>query len=131
VGRLPMVGHRYRTEGDLWGVIWLELDHCQPLDCMEVTVSADERCVDGKCGRSNPEVVLIERKPAALLRSLHICIPITGCRWDRLTRQNGEQTRRFPFQFASAPPRSQSLQTEQDFAASDCTAHDTVIRPDR
>ena len=63
---------------DLWGVIGLGFDHCQPLDRMEVTISANERCIDGQRGRSNPEVVLVERKAAALLSSLDICIPVTG-----------------------------------------------------
>ena len=46
---------------------------------MEVTISGNERCVDGQRGRGNPEVILIKRKPAALLRSLYICIAVTGC----------------------------------------------------
>jgi hypothetical protein len=45
---------------------------------MEVTISANERCVDGERGRSNPEVVFIERNATALLRSLDICIPVAG-----------------------------------------------------
>jgi hypothetical protein len=45
---------------------------------MQVTIPANERCVDGQRGRSNPEIVLIERKAAALLISLDICIPVSG-----------------------------------------------------
>ena len=79
------------------GGIRLGFDHCQPLDSVEVTISANEGCVDGQRRRSNPEVVFIERKAAAVLGSLDVCIPVTGCRWDRFTRQNSEQTQRLHF----------------------------------
>jgi hypothetical protein len=45
---------------------------------MEITIPANECCVDGHRGRSNPEVALIERKAAALLSSFDISIPVSG-----------------------------------------------------
>ena len=109
----------------------LAFNQHKPFDFPEVAVAADEGCVqvDGGCG--DPEVVLIQRKATALLRSLDVGAPIGSGGGDWFTGQYGEQVAGFPFGFGSAPSRRQPLQAEEDLAAGDGTDDHAILESNR
>jgi hypothetical protein len=70
----------------LFGNTRLRLNHREPCYSLEIAVSGDKSCVYGEGGCSYPEIVLIERQAAALLRDFDFRVQIAGGRPDRLTR---------------------------------------------
>jgi len=102
----------------------------EPLDCLKVTVAANEGRVHYQRGRGNPQVILIKWEATALLRSLNIHAPIGGG-GNRLARQYGEQFPGFAFEFASAPSGIEQFQAEWNLAAGDDTHSHTVTWSDR
>ena len=64
-------------QADLWGGIRPGFDNGEPFDRLEIAVAA-KRHADSECGCSDPEVVLIEWKAAALLRHLDIRVLVTS-----------------------------------------------------
>ncbi len=53
-------------------------NYSEPFDCQKVAVAANERCLHRQGGGRNPEVVLIQRKSSALLRTFHSRVPVTS-----------------------------------------------------
>ena len=68
----------------------LRRHHSKSWNSLEVAVAADESCAHGERGCSHPEVVLIQRQTAELLRDFDICILITSGWRDRLARYFSE-----------------------------------------
>jgi len=140
MGRVLQLGHyvlsaapraNRGTQADLWGVIRLWFNQSEPFDFLKVTVEADNGGFPGESGRGNPEVVLVQRKAAALLSRLHSRVPIANGGGDRLARQYREQPPGFPFEVSSAPSRSQPLQAKQDLAARDGAHNHAIIGSNR
>jgi hypothetical protein len=105
----------------------LGLNYGKALDCLEVGITANQRCVYGEGGCSDPEVVLVEWQAAALLARLHLGILIASDWRNGLARQHGKKLSCLILEISAASPRRQPLQTEQDLAASDGTEHYPVI----
>ena len=69
---------------------WSGANHGESLYGLKIAVAANKRCIQGEGHRRDPKIVLIERKAAALLRSLQRGIAISGGGRDGLTWQDRE-----------------------------------------